>query len=198
MFEPNTNDPFALFSQWFAEAEASEPGDPNAMSVATADADGRPSTRILLLKGLDDRGFVFYTNYESRKGQDLTVNPFASLCFHWKSLYRQVRVEGPVTTVSDAESDEYYASRPRLSQVGAWASQQSRPLASREQLLAAVEKFEADYDGRDIPRPPYWRGTRVIPLQIEFWQAGEYRLHDRFLFSRAAEGQEWTVQRLNP
>jgi len=198
MFEPNTNDPFVQFNKWFTEAKAAEPHDANAMAVATADSDGRPSARIVLLKGLDDRGFVFYTNYESRKGLEMTLNPFAALCFHWKTLGRQVRVEGPVTTVTDFESDHYFASRPRLSQTGAWASQQSRPLTSRKVLLDAVAKFETEYSGREIPRPPYWKGTRVIPLQIEFWQSGEYRLHDRYRFARSAEGRDWTVTRLNP
>ena len=198
MFEPDTNDPFALFQTWFADAEASEPQDANAMSVATADTDGRPSARILLLKEVDELGFVFYSNFESRKGGELTVNPFAALCFHWKSLGRQVRVEGPVVKVADAEADAYFASRARLSQTGAWASQQSRPLASRDALMTTVRKFETEYEGREIPRPPYWTGARVIPLRIEFWQDGEYRLHDRFVFTRGSEGQEWTVTRLNP
>lgn len=168
------------------------------MSVATADTDGRPSARILLLKEVDELGFVFYSNFESRKGGELTVNPFAALCFHWKSLGRQVRVEGPVVKVADAEADAYFASRARLSQTGAWASQQSRPLASRDALMTTVRKFETEYEGREIPRPPYWTGARVIPLRIEFWQDGEYRLHDRFVFTRGSEGQEWTVTRLNP
>jgi pyridoxamine 5'-phosphate oxidase len=198
MFEPNTNDPFALFDAWFTDAEAAEDKDPNAMTVATADAAGRPSARILLLKGVDDRGFVFYTNFESRKGDDLTVNPFAALCFHWKSLARQVRIEGPIVKVTDAEADTYFSSRARVSQTGAWASQQSRPLASRDALLASVEKYETEYKDREIPRPLYWTGARVIPLRIEFWHDGEFRLHDRFVFTRASEGQEWTVTRLNP
>ncbi|MBL6598572.1 MAG: pyridoxamine 5'-phosphate oxidase [Alphaproteobacteria bacterium] len=198
MFEPDTNDPFALFKSWFADAEASETSDPNAMTVATADAIGRPSARILLLKGVDDRGFVFYSNFESRKGAELAVNPFAALCFHWKSLKRQVRVEGPIVTVDDAEADAYFASRARMSQTGAWASQQSRPLASRDALIASVRKYEEEYADRDIPRPPYWTGARVIPLRIEFWHDGEFRLHDRFVFARGSEGQDWTVTRLNP
>ena len=198
MFEPNTNDPFALFEAWFTDAEAAEDKDPNAMTVATADAAGRPSARILLLKGVDERGFVFYTNFESRKGAELTVNPFAALCFHWKSLARQVRIEGPIVKVTDAEADAYFSSRARVSQTGAWASQQSRPLASRDTLLKAVEKYETEYKDREIPRPLYWTGARVIPLRIEFWHDGEFRLHDRFVFTRASEGQEWTVTRLNP
>lgn len=198
MFEPDTNDPFALFQTWFADAEASEPQDANAMSVATADTDGRPSARILLLKEVDELGFVFYSNFESRKGGELTVNPFAALCFHWKSLGRQVRVEGPVVKVADAEADAYFASRARLSQTGAWASRQSRPLVSREALLAVVQKYETEYEDREIPRPPFWAGARVMPLRIEFWQDGEFRLHDRFVFARASESQEWTINRLNP
>ncbi|MDA0342114.1 MAG: pyridoxamine 5'-phosphate oxidase [Proteobacteria bacterium] len=198
MFEPKTKDPFALFAAWFADAEASESKDPNAMTVATADAAGRPSARILLLKEVDERGFVFYTNFESRKGAELTVNPFAALCFHWKASGRQVRVEGPTLRVSDADADEYFRSRARLSQIGAWASQQSRPLADRDALMAMVSRYEAEYADREIPRPPYWTGTRVVPLHIEFWQDGDFRLHDRFVFSRARESDAWTVTRLSP
>lgn len=198
MFEPDTQNPLELFATWFAEAETTENKDPNAMSVATADAAGRPSVRILLLKEVDERGFVFYTNFESRKGDELTVNPFAALCFHWKALGRQVRVEGPVSKVTDAEADTYFNSRARISRLGAWASQQSRPLASRDALMASLKKFEAEYEDREIPRPPYWTGTRVIPLKVEFWQDGEFRLHDRFVFTRQSEGQDWTVTRLNP
>ncbi len=198
MCEPDPKDPFALFKNWLADAEASEAKDPNAMTVATADAVGRPSARILLLKEVDERGFVFYTNFESRKGEELNVNPFAALCFHWKTLARQVRVEGPILKVTDAEADSYFNSRARLSQSGAWASRQSRPLASRDDLMAEVRKVEARYQDREIPRPPYWTGARVMPLHIEFWQDGDYRLHDRFVFARGSEGQDWTVTRLNP
>jgi len=199
MFEPTTGDPFELFREWFAEAEASEVNDPNAMTVATADEDGRPSARILLLKEVDERGFVFFTNTESTKGRQLTVNPFAALCFHWKSLRRQVRVEGAVTAVTDAEADAYYQSRPLGSRIGAWASQQSRPLADRETLMKAVERFEAQYDGKDVPRPPYWSGYRVTPTRVEFWHDGEFRLHDRFLFTRDPDASGgWNVQRLYP
>jgi pyridoxamine 5'-phosphate oxidase len=198
MFEPNTDDPFALFATWYTDAQASEPKDANAMTVATADPAGRPSARILLLKDADERGFVFYTNFESRKGDELAVNPFAALCFHWKTLARQVRVEGPIVKVSDAEADAYFESRARLSQTGAWASRQSQPLASREALLGAVREFEAEYENRDIPRPPYWTGARVVPLRIEFWQDGDFRLHDRFVYSRSSEGSAWTITRLNP
>jgi pyridoxamine 5'-phosphate oxidase len=198
MFEPNTDDPFALFATWYTDAQASEAKDHNAMTVATADEAGRPSARILLLKDADERGFVFYTNFESRKGDELAINPFAALCFHWKSLARQVRVEGPIVKVSDAEADAYFESRARLSQTGAWASRQSQPLASREALLGAVREFEAEYENRDIPRPPYWTGARVVPLRIEFWQDGDFRLHDRFVYSRASEGSAWSITRLNP
>lgn len=198
MFEPDTDDPFALFGRWFADAEASEPNDPNAMTLATADTDGRPSARIVLLKDVDARGFAFYTNTESQKGRQLEINPFAALCFHWKAQRRQVRVEGPVTGVTEAEADAYYQSRARGSRIGAWASQQSRPLADRPTLLAAVARFEAEYEGREVPRPPYWSGYRLTPLRIEFWQDGEFRLHDRFVFSRSSDGAPWTVQRLHP
>lgn len=198
VFEIDTQNPFELFGRWYADAEQSEPNDPNAMTVATADADGRPAARILLLKGFDRHGFVFFTNFESDKGRDIAVNPFVALCFHWKTLGRQVRIEGPVSRVSDAEADEYYNSRPRGSRIGAWASQQSRPLADRETLLAAVARFEKEYPGEDVPRPPYWSGLRLTPLAIEFWQAGDFRLHDRFRFTRAAEGEDWQVSRLYP
>lgn len=198
MFEPETDDPFDQFGRWFADAEASEPRDPNAMTLATADSAGRPSARVVLMKGFDARGFVFYTNTESQKGRQLDVNPFASLCFHWKSIGRQVRIDGPVAAVTEAEADAYYESRPRGSRIGAWASQQSRPLADRPTLLAAVDRFTAEYEGRDIPRPVYWSGYRVIPLQIEFWHDGEFRLHDRFRFSRPRDGAPWTVLRLFP
>lgn len=198
MFEPDTDNPFQQFDQWYRDASESEVNDPNAMTVATADADGRPSARILLLKGFDDQGFVFYSNFESQKGRELGVNPFAALCFHWKSLRRQVRVTGPVVRVSDAEADTYFNSRPRGSRVGAWASQQSRPLADRPTLIKAVEKADVQYPGENVPRPPYWSGWRLTPLTIEFWQDGEFRLHDRFRFTRASEGDAWTVTRLYP
>ncbi|NQW11000.1 MAG: pyridoxamine 5'-phosphate oxidase [Alphaproteobacteria bacterium] len=198
MFEPTTDDPFEQFQAWFAEAEASESNDPNAMTLATANADGRPSVRIVLLKGFDAHGFVFYTNLESQKGRELEVNPFAALLFHWKSRHRQVRINGAVTLVPPAEADAYYGSRERGSRIGAWASQQSRPLADRVTLTAAVERFEAQYEGKTVPRPPYWSGYRLMPLRFEFWQDGEFRLHDRFVFERSAEGQSWAVQRLYP
>jgi len=186
-------DPFALFSAWFAEAAASEPNDPNAMCLATATPEGAPSARMVLLKGLDaegtpGRGFVFYTNLESRKGGELAANPQVALLFHWKTLGRQVRVEGRVTPVSPEEADAYYATRARMSRIGAWASRQSRPLASRSELEAAVEAFDSRFPGEDIPRPPHWSGFRVTPARIEFWRDMPFRLHDRTLFERDGEG----------
>jgi len=197
-FEPQTEDPFEQFRIWFADAEASEVNDANAMTLATAGSDGRPSARIVLLKEFDETGLVFFTNTESQKGEELAVNPFAALLFHWKSLRRQVRFEGAVTAVSAAEADAYYASRPRVSRIGAWASQQSRPLADRAALMAAVDRFDAEYPGESVPRPPYWSGYRLSPLRVEFWHDGAFRLHDRFIFTRQAEGQPWSVQRLFP
>lgn len=190
------NDPFALFRDWFAEAERTETNDPNAMSLATVDAEGRPSIRIVLLKGLDDRGFVFYTNTESRKGDHLAVRPVAALCFHWKGLRRQVRIEGPVERVTAEEADAYFATRPRGSQVGAWASVQSRPLDRRDTLVARVAEVEAQYKDMPIPRPPHWSGYRVVPGYMEFWQDREFRLHDRITFRRDEDG--WVTGRLFP
>ena len=190
------DDPYALFARWFAEAERAEPRDPDAMSLATVGADGMPSVRIVLLKGVDDRGFVFYTNLDSRKGRQIAAHPKAALCFHWKSLGRQVRIEGPTETVTDAEADAYFATRPRGSQIGAWASLQSQPLESRALLERRVAELEANYEGRDVPRPPHWSGTRVLPLRIEFWREGEFRLHDRIVYTR--DGAGWATQRLYP
>ena len=190
-------DPFALFDDWFAEARASEPNDPNAMALATADARGRPSARMVLLKGHGPDGFVFYTNREGRKAGELTANPHAALLFHWKSLRRQVRIEGAVTLASDAESDAYFASRGRDSRLGAWASDQSRPLDARDIVRGALRRDGArgSQDG-DVPRPPHWGGYRVVPDTIEFWQDRAHRLHERRLFTRQGEG--WTEGLLYP
>lgn len=177
-----STDPHALFDAWMAEARTSELNDSNAMALATADSQGRPSVRMVLLKGHDPRGFVFYTNGESRKAADLAANPHVALLFHWKSLRRQVRVEGPVAPVSAEEADAYFASRHRYSQLGAWASDQSRPLDSRTTFEARFEEVQARFEGSDVPRPPHWGGWRVTPERIEFWQDREYRLHERRLF----------------
>jgi pyridoxamine 5'-phosphate oxidase len=196
-------EPFALFEAWFADAVAHEPNDANAFALATADGSGLPNVRMVLLKGLDGpaadpRGFVFYTNLESAKGGELQGSPKAALCFHWKSLRRQVRVRGLVSTVSQAEADAYFASRPRGSRIGAWASQQSRPLESRFALEKAVAGVTARYPVGDIPRPPYWSGFRVTPLEIEFWHDRPFRLHDRIAFRRPSPTVAWSKTRLYP
>lgn len=191
-----STDPIAVFKQWHAEAEKSELNDANAMSVGTVGPDGMPSIRILLLKDVDERGFVFYTNQQSRKGREIAAGGNAALCFHWKSLRRQVRVCGNVSIVEEPEADAYFASRERGSQIGAHASLQSEPLESRALLEQRVAEIEGKYAGQSVPRPPHWGGYRLEPVEIELWQDGEFRLHDRFRFTR--EGAGWSVQRLFP
>jgi pyridoxamine 5'-phosphate oxidase len=192
------NDPLQLFADWLADAEKSEPNDPNGMALATVDEEGLPNVRMVLLKAVDGRGFVFYTNYESQKGQELLSAQKAALCFHWKSLRRQVRVRGPVETVSDAEADAYFASRPRDSRIGAWASQQSRPLKGRFELETAVAMYTARYAIGEVPRPSYWSGFRLRPVSIEFWHDRPFRLHDRVVFRRETPDGSWTKTRLYP
>ena len=194
---PQYSDPFAWFAAWMSEAERSEPRDPNAMTLATATKDGLPSARAVLLKGADERGFVFYTNTESRKGDELAENPRAALLFHWKSLGRQIRIEGRVESVTPAEADAYFASRPRISRLGAWASDQSQPLNARQTLERRLAEAEARYPNEDIPRPPHWSGYRVIPESFEFWQDMPYRLHDRTVFTCGTDG-DWTARKLFP
>ena len=189
-------DPIALFEEWLAAAGETEPNDPHAMSVATVDADGLPDVRIVLLKGLDERGFVFYTNAQSAKGEQLRGQGKAALCFHWKSQKRQVRVRGEVEPVSGAESDAYFASRARGSRIGAWASDQSRPVADRDKLMAKTAEVEDRFEGKEVPRPPHWYGWRVKPDSVEFWQDGAFRLHDRIVFR--PEGKSWSKTRLYP
>ncbi|MGD2133009.1 MAG: pyridoxamine 5'-phosphate oxidase [Maricaulaceae bacterium] len=191
-------DPFALFTEWFEQAKASEPADANAMSLATADAEGRPDVRMVLLKDVSADGFVFYTNTESAKGLQLAANPHAALGFHWKSLERQVRIRGAVSPVTEAEADAYFASRARDARIGAWASEQSRPLEGRFELQARIAKFAAKFGLGEIPRPPHWSGYRLVPETIEFWRAGAFRLHDRLAFERENPDAPWRTSKLFP
>jgi pyridoxamine 5'-phosphate oxidase len=189
-------DPHALFADWMAEATKTEPNDPNAMCLATSTPDGRPSARMVLLKGHDPRGFVFYTNLESRKGGELAANPRAALCFHWKSLQRSVRVEGCVEAVTAEEADAYFASRSRGSRIGAWASRQSRPLEGRWALEKAVAEYTMKFGLGEVPRPPHWSGFRLLPARIEFWRDMPFRLHERRVFHR--DGESWREETLYP
>ncbi|NQZ15015.1 MAG: pyridoxamine 5'-phosphate oxidase [Alphaproteobacteria bacterium] len=192
------DNPYELFSDWLGQAEQSEPNDPGAMCLATSTPEGKPSARMVLLKGLDERGFVFYTNADSRKGQEILSNPYASVCFHWKSLLKQVRVEGELEEVSEDEADAYYNTRHRGSRVGAWASKQSQSLGSYDELKEFVESYESKFEGQeDIPRPPYWKGFRIKPTSIEFWIDGEYRLHERYVFTPEENGA-WKRHMLYP
>jgi pyridoxamine 5'-phosphate oxidase len=192
------DDPLRLFSAWMVQAERSEPADPNAMALATVDTEGLPNVRMVLLKGLDPRGFVFYTNTHSRKGEELNGQPKAALLFHWKSLTRQVRIRGPVETVTDAEADAYFATRPRLAQIGAWASDQSSPLESRLAFEKAIALCTAKYALGKVPRPPHWSGYRILPLVMEFWHDRPFRLHDRVEFRRESLDGAWRKTRLYP
>nr|WP_272211865.1 pyridoxamine 5'-phosphate oxidase [Marinicella sp. W31]MDC2877754.1 pyridoxamine 5'-phosphate oxidase [Marinicella sp. W31] len=192
------NDPFALFGKWLKDAEASEPNDPSAVAVATVDEDGLPNVRMVLMKGFDVSGFVFYTNFESQKGRELLGQPKAAMCFHWKSLRRQVRLRGPVEVVSEAEADAYFQSRPRGSRIGAWASKQSRALESRFALEKAVAQYTAKYGVGEVPRPEYWSGFRLKPISIEFWRDGKFRLHDRIEFRRDEPAGGWHKVRMYP
>jgi pyridoxamine 5'-phosphate oxidase len=191
-------DPMDLFQTWFEEARAREPNDPEAMALATVDASGTPNVRMVLLKGAGPKGFVFYTNEGSAKGRELEAAPRAALLFHWKSLRRQVRIRGAVGAVSEAESDAYFATRSRPSQLGAWASRQSRPLESRAVFEGEIAEVTARFAGGEAPRPPYWRGFRVEPSSIEFWRDGQYRLHERLAFTRLSSGDGWARERLYP
>jgi len=192
------DEPFRLFGAWLGEATAAEPRDPTAMTLATIDADGLPNARMVLLKGVDERGFVFYTNIDSQKGRELDVHPLAALVFHWKSLNRQVRVRGSVERVTEAEADVYFATRPQQAQIGAWASKQSAPLESRLAFEKAVALYAAKYALGTVPRPPNWSGYRIMPLRIEFWHDRPFRLHDRIEFTRTDLSAPWSKTRLYP
>jgi pyridoxamine 5'-phosphate oxidase len=194
----DADEPLRLFAAWFEEARTAEPSDPEAMALATVDADGLPNVRMVLLKGFDERGFVFYSNEDSRKGRELAANPKASLAFHWKSLRRQVRLRGTVAAVSADEADAYFASRPRSSQIGAWASRQSSPLESRYAFEKAIALKAAQFAIGPVPRPPFWIGYRLSPIVMEFWHERPFRLHDRIEFRRADVGGAWTKTRLYP
>ncbi len=192
----DSDEPVALFNKWLKLAEEKERVNPNAVAVATANADGKPSVRMLLLKGVDERGFVFYTNSESHKGEELAINPRASLCFYWKSMRREVRVDGPVEKISNEEADAYFESRARGSQIGAWASKQSRPLESRFELEKRIAKYTAKFHIGKVPRPEFWEGYRVKHERVEFWAEKSFRLHDRFVYTRTDQG--WQSERLYP
>jgi pyridoxamine 5'-phosphate oxidase len=192
------DEPLRLFAAWFEEAVRGEPRDPTAMSLATVDADGLPNVRMVLMKGFDEHGFVFYTNIDSQKGQELDATHRGALLFHWKSLNRQVRLRGPVERVADADADAYFATRPRLAQIGAWASKQSAPLESRHAFEKAIAFYTAKFAIGAIPRPPHWTGYRLVPLAIEFWHERPFRLHDRIEFRREAPGAPWRKTRLYP
>lgn len=194
--KPTDDNPFEQFDIWLTEAEGSEPNDANAMTLATADKDGMPSARMVLLKAVDERGFVFYTNLGSHKAHDLADNPKAALVFHWKTLRKQVRVSGPVEPVSDAEADDYYASRARESRIGAWASKQSQPLEGMFELEKRIAKYTAKFHVGDVPRPEFWSGFRVVPQAIEFWHDRKFRLHERIVYRKAESG--WTAENLYP
>jgi len=191
-------DPLELFAKWMKEAERTEPNEANAMALATVDAEGRPNLRMVLLKAIDARGFVFYTNTEGTKGRELAAHPFAALNFHWKTIRRQVRVRGPVSAVGEAEADAYFATRARDSQIGAWASAQSRPMEGRWVFEKEIARFALKYGLAKVPRPPYWSGYRVFPLEIEFWRDRPFRLHDRLVYRRASGEVPWSTERLYP